>query len=178
MRRTAMVVAALSCLAVPRAWGADASAFELRLVIEDPDSAAGPYDLLAAPDLEAEPEPLAVSRRVMVSGETLACVGLVDDQGFLAVTLMFDETGRAGLEAATGANVGRRMALVLEGRIVSAPMIMSPLTGPEVRIASPPDGSASDLVAKILTAMPGVAACEPPPEPPAESEDSPVEDPA
>jgi SecD/SecF fusion protein len=51
-----------------------------------------------------------------------------------SVAITFDAEGRAAFAAATAANVGKRIAVVLDGQVWSAPKIMSPIRGGQLMI--------------------------------------------
>ena len=94
--------------------------------IEEP----GPHDgvcavLLAVPGLDLRPTTVAVTN---------------DPVGLLTVRLTLSEADRAALTALTTAVVKRRVAIVIEGRVYSTPLVLEPITGEEVHLA-PPDGT-------------------------------------
>lgn len=52
-----------------------------------------------------------------------------------AVSLRFSTEGAAAFEEATGANVGRQIAIVLDGTVISAPVVRSRISGGEAQIS-------------------------------------------
>jgi preprotein translocase subunit SecD/SecD/SecF fusion protein len=68
--------------------------------------------------------PYLVKRRVLVSGENLtrATVG-ADQSGRPAIDFTFDGVGGRRFGEATAANIGKPFAIILDGRIISAPTI-------------------------------------------------------
>lgn len=74
--------------------------------------------------------PLLIERRVMVAGENLtrASVGS-DESGRPAIDFRFDGQGGRRFGSATAANVGQRFAILLDGKVISAPEIISAITG-------------------------------------------------
>jgi preprotein translocase subunit SecD len=88
--------------------------------------------LLPAQDAQpGEPEMYLVQRRVMVGGETL-----VDAQPAFSsqtnqpiVTFRFDPIGAKKFGKVTTENVNRPFAIVLDGQVVSAPVIREPILG-------------------------------------------------
>jgi protein-export membrane protein SecD len=75
-------------------------------------------------------QPLLIKRRVLVSGENLTRASVGSDQsGRPAIDFRFDGQGARRFGDATAQNVGRRFAIILDGRVISAPNIVSPITG-------------------------------------------------
>jgi preprotein translocase subunit SecD len=70
-----------------------------------------------------------LKRRVMVTGEYLASADVTfDEMGKPEVAFTMDRTGAELFGKLTGENVGRKMAIVLDERITSAPVIQSQIT--------------------------------------------------
>lgn len=72
---------------------------------------------------------LAVQRRAMVDGENLTNASAAAQNGQPVVQFQFDTAGATAFGRATSQNVGRRFAIVLDGVIISAPSIRSPILG-------------------------------------------------
>ena len=73
---------------------------------------------------------LVLKRSVVVGGESLEDArGTYDENGRPAVEFRFKSSGAKKFGNATRDNVGRRLAIVLDGRVISAPVINSPITG-------------------------------------------------
>ena len=70
-----------------------------------------------------------VSRRVFVSGERLTNAQATFQEGRPVVAFSFDATGGRRFGEVTGENVGRPFAVVLDGVVVTAPVIQEPITG-------------------------------------------------
>jgi preprotein translocase subunit SecD len=70
-----------------------------------------------------------VRKRVMVSGESLVDADATFDQGRPVVSFRFDSVGAKKFADATSKNVGRLFAIVLDGKVISAPEIQSPILG-------------------------------------------------
>jgi len=71
-----------------------------------------------------------VERRVMVSGENLVDANAGTDQnGRPSVSFRFNSIGGKRFADATSANVGRPFAIVLDGEVISAPVIREPILG-------------------------------------------------
>ncbi|VAW10449.1 Protein translocase subunit SecD [hydrothermal vent metagenome] len=76
-------------------------------------------------------EPYVVKRRVMVSGEDLvdAQPGFSQQTNEPIVTFRFDTSGAKRFGNVTLANVNRPFAIVLDNKVVSAPVIREPILG-------------------------------------------------
>ena len=73
---------------------------------------------------------LPIKKRVAVSGENLTDSKVAYDQnGRPAVTTTFNSVGAKAFAKLTTDNVGRRFAIILDGKILSAPVIQEPITG-------------------------------------------------
>ncbi len=90
-----------------------------RLLPSDEDSANG------------KPQMYLIKKRVMVSGDTL-----VDSQPSFdsrtnepVVTFRFDSAGAKRFGSATSKNVGKLFAIILDGKVISAPVIREPILG-------------------------------------------------
>ncbi len=84
-------------------------------------------ELLIGPD---DVTPYLVKRRVLVSGENLTRAGVGADQsGRPAIDFRFDGQGARRFGEATAANIGKPFAIILDGKVISAPTIISPITG-------------------------------------------------
>ena len=93
------------------------------------DSASGDVDLLPSRDEKGAKVP--VERRVMADGGELTDAQPAFDQQSHEpmVSFKFNLRGAQRFGQATSENVGRRMAIVLDNEVVSAPVIRSAITG-------------------------------------------------
>ncbi|MDI1281041.1 MAG: preprotein translocase subunit SecD [Brevundimonas sp.] len=74
--------------------------------------------------------PYLVKRRVLVSGENLTRANVdSDQQGRPAIGFRFDGAGARRFAVATAANIGKPFAIILDGKVISAPRINSAITG-------------------------------------------------
>ena len=92
--------------------------------------------------------PYLVKRRVIVSGENLVNANVTTDQNNRpAIGFRFDGQGARRFGDTTAANVGKPFAIILDGKVISAPTINSPITGGQGIIeGSFTIASASELV--------------------------------
>ena len=72
---------------------------------------------------------LVVQKRVMVSGDTLVDAQPSFQDGRPVVSFKFDALGGRRFGDATRTNVGKRFAIVLDNKVISAPVINEPITG-------------------------------------------------
>ncbi|OYW78977.1 MAG: protein translocase subunit SecD, partial [Asticcacaulis sp. 32-58-5] len=73
---------------------------------------------------------LIVKKRVLVSGDNLTKASVGTDQyNRPAIDFRFDGQGARKFGDATAQNIGKRFAIILDGKIVSAPTIQSAITG-------------------------------------------------
>jgi preprotein translocase subunit SecD len=78
-----------------------------------------------------EPRPYLIRKRVMVSGETLVDAQPSQDQrtGEPIVSFRFDTRGAKKFGDVTAKNVGKPFAIVLDGKVISAPVIRQAILG-------------------------------------------------
>lgn len=73
---------------------------------------------------------LVLKRAVVVGGASLKDArNAYDENGQPAVSFSFDNKGAKNFAVATRENVNKRLAIVLDGEVISAPVINSPITG-------------------------------------------------
>jgi len=74
--------------------------------------------------------PILVKRRVLVSGENLTRAFVTQDQnGQTAIGFNFDSQGARRFGEVTAANIGRPFAIILDGKVISSPVIRSAILG-------------------------------------------------
>ncbi|TAK98383.1 MAG: protein translocase subunit SecD [Rhodospirillaceae bacterium] len=100
----------------------------------EPDSGSlDPKDLppgtVLMPGSKDENQMYVVRRRVEVSGERLIDAQPTFQNGSPIVSFRFDTAGGRRFGALTTDNVGQRLAVVLDGRVITAPVIKSPIVG-------------------------------------------------
>ena len=79
----------------------------------------------------------AVLRRAMITGEMVADAtqGYDPQDGSPVVDIVFNATGSLRFARATQQNVGRRFAIILDDRVISAPVINEPILGGRAQIS-------------------------------------------
>jgi SecD/SecF fusion protein len=123
---------------------------EFRLVAE-PGADPADFELL---DQVENPEKLPVEKRVMVQGEDLtdATPGFDSRTQEPVVNFRFDIRGGQKFGEVTSENVGKLFAIVLDGKVISAPRILSPITGGSGQISGHFTVEAANNLAILLRA--------------------------
>ncbi len=94
----------------------------------DPQGRVGPrYERL--PSQEVAGQSWVVQKRIMVSGDTLDDAQPSFQENQPVVSFRFNAIGGRRFGEATRNNVGRLFAIVLDGKVISAPVIREPITG-------------------------------------------------
>lgn len=75
------------------------------------------------------PREILVNKRVLVSGENLLDAEPTFQQNEPVVSFRFDTLGGRRFGEATAQNVGKSLAIVLDGQVISAPRIREPILG-------------------------------------------------
>lgn len=88
-----------------------------------------PAGMERLPSVEQAGQSFVVQKRVMVSGDTLVDAQPSFQNGEPVVSFRFDSIGGKRFGEATRTNVGRLFAIVLDNKIISAPIIREPITG-------------------------------------------------
>lgn len=81
------------------------------------------------PSAEGDGRRYAVQKRVLVSGDSLVDAQTSFQNGEPVVSFRFDAIGGKRFGEATRTNVGRLFAIILDGKVISAPVIREPITG-------------------------------------------------
>jgi preprotein translocase subunit SecD len=102
------------------------------------DIAAGriPRRVMQLPSEDGYAPSYILERRILVSGEMLTDARQEFDQqtGQPQVSFRFNGAGAQRFGEVTGKNIGRRFAIVLDNKVISAPVIQSAITGGSGRI--------------------------------------------
>jgi len=87
--------------------------------------------ILPSEDLDSTGKPIliVVKKRVVVSGDRLVDAQPTIQDGRPVVSFRFDSVGARKFGDATQANVGRRLAIVLDKKVVSSPVIRDAILG-------------------------------------------------
>ena len=98
-----------------------------RLVVQNEEPGFGSENLM----FEDGSEEVIVSKRIIVSGENLvdAKPRMDNQNNETVVSFSFDRVGAKRFAKVTTSEVGKRLAIVLDGKIISAPVIREPIVG-------------------------------------------------
>lgn len=80
-------------------------------------------------DVNGDPIQYLVKRRVMVAGDTLVDAQATFQDGQAVVSFRFDGVGARRFGDVTRQNVGQPFAVVLDNKVISAPVIREPILG-------------------------------------------------
>jgi len=148
-RRIVLALLALSMLAgllLPGLAEAAPASSRSSLAFREVVAAPGP-DAENLPTGNPEQPTLSVSRQVLLSGADVTCVGIAnaDRPDLRGVRLVFTGDKQTALAAVTGAHVGDRIAIFLNGRVLMAPKLLDPVTGGEILITTASDQEVAQL---------------------------------
>jgi preprotein translocase subunit SecD len=136
--KAGLPAAAFVCFLLSAADAAPGGSFEVRLVVE----CAGGMTAFAleAPDGVRPTELLCVSPDViMTEGDVVKVVKVNEFRNAVAIT--YSPAAQARMSQVTWEFVGRRLALMAHGKLLSAPVISQPISGNTVEVT----GRAEDL---------------------------------
>ncbi|MFA6357149.1 MAG: protein translocase subunit SecD [Candidatus Omnitrophota bacterium] len=108
------------------------------------------YELKYTPD---ENEPLLLEKKAVLVGDTLTNASVRFDQSQFnepIVSLQFNPVGAKKFSEVTAANVGKRLAIVLDGKVQSAPRIREAIPSGEAVITGRFDAQAAQDLALVL----------------------------
>ena len=108
------------------------SRLQFRLVAQEPDDEA--WETLTIAE-RGKTNALNVRTKVLLDESAVASATLTNSfNGLPEILLRFTESGAARFAEITRQNRGQRLAIVYEGKLLSAPMIMEPITGGQANI--------------------------------------------
>ncbi len=123
-----------------------AAGFQFRWVAREGDTNS-PADLLSCRQGRGPEQKVRVLREVVLSGDDVESAGFTQlgaDQKELVLVLTLEASGK--FAEATARNVGRQLAIVWNGRVISAPIVQAAITSRNANIA----GAFTDAEAQRL----------------------------
>jgi preprotein translocase subunit SecD len=113
-----------------------------------------PPDSEVLPSAEASHQPYVIKKQVLVSGGDLtdAQPGFDQRSGEPIVSFRFNTSGSRKFAQATSENVGQPFAIVLDNKVISAPVIREPITGGSGQISGNFTVQAANDLAILLRA--------------------------
>ena len=129
-----MGIALLSLVAVARVTAAP-PIIQFRLVVDNPTADSEPMTIVQSGQSPYPPEVLNVQKAVLLDSSDVknatATVGRIG-QPFIDIKLT--DNGSKRFAEVTRQNIGKRLAIVIDGKLYSAPRINSAITGGEAEI--------------------------------------------
>ena len=119
-----------------------------------PSSIVPPGKLLLQEDMgNGQARPLLVQRRPSLTGQMLTSAAAAFDQyGNPAVDIAFDSRGTQLFAKLSTENVGKRFAIVLDGKVYSAPVFREPILGGRAQISGAFTPEEAQDLAAVLNA--------------------------
>jgi preprotein translocase subunit SecD len=148
------------CLIALAAVAADSSTsqvFQMRLVLDKPSSDADQMTLVQKWNGKEKKEVLFVQKAVLLDQTDLkSATGSTNAQIVASqIDISFTDKGAKHFAEVTRQNIGKRLAIVIDGQIYSAPNIQAEITGGAAKITgSFSQQEARDLAAKISKTLP------------------------
>ena len=121
---------------------------EFRWVADGADAASA-VDLLPDETDRTNQQQIRVLKEIVLDRGNIESASLGrDERETKQIVVLLDEEGRRTFAAATAKNIGRRLAIVWKGRVVSAPVVRSAIRDRHLKVS----GSFSDTEAQELLA--------------------------
>jgi hypothetical protein len=121
----------------------DAATLQFRLVADGTDNDS-PVDMMVQSREKGPAEPLRVLRTVLLDGSSVARAGVdFDARGSRVIGVELTTEGARQFGAITAANINRQMAIIARGKVLSAPVIRTAITGGELQISG--DGPVTEM---------------------------------
>lgn len=125
------------------------ASLSLHWVIDAPDGSQTAGKNLVLPGRQPDTQSYTLEAEPIVTGESIEDARLVATSvGEPAIAIKLDKSGTRKLAAATADGIGRRLAIVLDGEVISAPAVREPLEGGTFQITGFPAG-AEDLATDL-----------------------------
>jgi len=119
---------------------------EFRLVAAE-DDIRTPADELADPNDRTGQTKLRVLKEVLLDSSAVASAELGTNQADVKeLSVVLKDAAARSFREITAANIGRRLAIVWRGRILSAPVIRTKISGPAISVT----GNMSDAEIRVL----------------------------
>jgi RNA polymerase sigma factor (sigma-70 family) len=128
------------------------SVFQFRLVLNAPSAKADPMTIVQ-PDADAKAaETLYVQKKVLLDQTDLKSASVITNQpaGKLRIDITFTDAGAKRFAKVTRQNIGKRLAIIIDGRLYSAPTIRAEIRDGKAEVSGNfSEAEANDLAAKI-----------------------------
>jgi len=143
---------AILFLAAQGAFAADPSAFEIHAVAKTPGAGAKEYSF---PERGGDKQTILVDQKVLLDGSDVKAAKLEHGQdGNPEVNITLTETGAKRFEEITTEFAGQRLAILLAGKLQTAPSVRGPIPGGSLTISGAmSEKDAAELVSALNTAI-------------------------
>ena len=133
------------------------SVLQFRLVVDSPTADSEPMTEVQPDNSPRPPEGLNVQKAVLLDSSDLknAKAG-VDGLQQPIIEIKFTDDGAKRFADVTGKNVGERLAIVIDGRLYSAPQINASITGGEAQINGHFTKEQAENFAARINGSPGI----------------------
>jgi len=113
-----LLLALISCAAQAPSGDVPQAKFELRLTQEAPGEG------LTEASVEDSDKKVYLSKEALITNKDLISARVVENEGLLRIDVKFTEEGAERMSRASAANIGKRIAIVVDGKVLSAPIVM------------------------------------------------------
>jgi len=108
---------------------------ELRWIAEDSD-ASSPIDLLPDGSDRTGQRKVRVSKEIVLNASHIESATLITDEpGRKEISVSLNQEASRSLEQATADHLGHKLAIVWNGRVISTPVVRSPIRGPSLSVS-------------------------------------------
>ena len=116
------------------ALGAEPASFELRAVADSPSAAT--QELILPSHNGGTPEKILVDSAVLLDGTAVRSAAVESDSsGTAGVSITLTDIGAKRFAEITTGHVGQRLAIILDGRVCSAPVVRQAILGGSLTIS-------------------------------------------
>lgn len=146
----------IGCTSTRRATATpDSTAFQMRLVLDAPSSNSTQMSVVQKTESPAQKEVLYVQNAVLLDQTAVKSAKVMKDSfGHPQIAVAFSKSGQEKLAEVTRDNVGKRLAMVIDGQLYSAPVIRTEIPGGMANISGNfSESEAEDLVTKINASL-------------------------
>jgi len=128
-----LAIALVPLAVVPHAVAAP-SMLQFRLVVDSPTADSEQMTVVQPNNSPRQPEVLNVQKEVLLDNAVVKNATVVDSGGNPEIDVKLTDDGAKRLAEITQLNIGKRLALVVDGKLYEAPRIATAITGGEALI--------------------------------------------
>ena len=128
------------------------SVFQFRLVLNAPSAKADPMTIVQQGADAKTAKTLYVQKKVLLDQTDLKLASVITNQpaGKPWIQITFTYAGAKRFAKVTRQNIGKQLAIIIDGRLYSAPMIKSEIRGGQAEVSGDfSEPEANNLAAKI-----------------------------